>query len=80
MELEVGIWATRLGFGLGDRNLGLKTGIWASRLGFEGGRDVGEEEEEEEGGGENPPYVCFQYNFLWFLCVRPPPQSLKTGL
>ena len=38
MGLEVGIWASRLGFGPQDWDLSLETGIWALRLRFKGGR------------------------------------------
>ena len=48
MGLEARIWASRLGFGPRDWDLGLKTGIWASRLGFEGGTQEEKKKKEEE--------------------------------
>ena len=55
LGLEVGIWASRLGFGPQGWDMGLEAEIWAWRLG-EGGTNYEEEEEEEEGEeGENSP-------------------------
>ena len=34
LGLEVGIWTSRLGFGLRGWDLGFKAGIWTSRLGY----------------------------------------------
>ena len=48
------MWASRLGFGPRDWNLGLETGILALRLGFEGGTKEEEEEEKEE----KIPHMC----------------------
>ena len=54
LDLEAGIWASRLGVGprglKTQDSLGLKTGIWASRL--HGGKK--KEEEEEEGKEKFP--------------------------
>ena len=52
MGLEVGIWASILGFGPQGWVMGLEAEIWDWRLG--GGGYV---EEGEGEGGENSPYV-----------------------
>ena len=49
--MEVGIWASKLGFGPRGWEMGRESEILASRLG--GGGYV----DEEEGEGENAPYV-----------------------
>ena len=49
LGLEVGIWASRLGFGPQGWDMGLEAEIWAWKLGGD------KEGEGEEGGGENPP-------------------------
>ena len=46
-DYEVRIWASQLGFGPQDWNLGPATGIWALRLGFESGEGRTDREEEE---------------------------------
>ena len=51
---KTGIWASGLGFGPQDRDLGLKTKIWASRLGFEGGTKKKKKEEEKK----KIPHMC----------------------
>ena len=59
MGLKTWIWASKLGFGPRDWNLGLEAGIWAPRLrkrpgGWgEGGAEMKEEEEEEK-----IPHMC----------------------
>ena len=50
LGLEAGIWASRLGFGPRDWNLGLGTGIQGGDVGEGGGEGGGE-------GAENHPYV-----------------------
>ena len=54
MGLGARIWASRLGLGPRDWDLGLETGIWASRLGFEGGTKKENKEEEKE----KIPHMC----------------------
>ena len=52
LKLEVGIWASRLGFGPQCWDMGLEAEIWAWRLG-EGGGTLEEEEKEEK-----IPHMC----------------------
>ena len=54
MGLEVGIWASRLGFGPQGWDMGLEAEIWASRLGGGGGML----EEEEKKKEEKIPHMC----------------------
>ena len=63
MRLEARIWASRLGFGLRDWDLGLETGIWALRLEFEPqGRDLSggtkKKKEEKKEEKEKIPHTC----------------------
>ena len=65
--LAIGIWASKLGFGLG-----FETGIWASRLGYgpPGWGRRGAEEEEEEEKEEKIPHMCesIGHRPLWGCC------------
>ena len=53
LDLEVGIWDSRLGFGLQGWDMGLEAEIWVWRLRGGGGYKG----EEGGGGGENSPCV-----------------------
>ena len=57
MGLEVGIWASRLGFGPQGWDKGLQAEMWAWRLGGRGWAEEDKEEKEEE-EEEKIPHMC----------------------
>ena len=76
MGPEARIWASGLGFGPQDWDLGLETGIWPQRLGFEGEGTEKEKKEEEE-KTEKIPHMCesIGHRPLWGRCPAPPSTS-----
>ena len=82
MGLEARIWATKLGFGSRNWDLGLGTGIWASRLGGGGRMEEEEMEEEEEEEKEKIPHMCesIGHRPLRGRCPAPPSTSSTTYL
>ena len=76
MGLEVGIWASRLGFGPQGWDMGLEAEIWAWRLG--GG--VEEKEKEEEKKEKIPLCESIEHRPLRGRCPASPSTSTTTYL
>ena len=62
----MGIWASRLGFGPQDLDLGLEAGIWASRLRYGPGGGGSTEKEEEK----IPLCESIGHRPLWGRCPK----------